>query len=511
MTIHYPHAYHELVEHYRHGSLLESTGSLLDWDQETTMPQGGGAVQFRARQIAQLAGLAHRMRTDKRIADWLHVCEIDNAIRADPLSAAAVNVREIRREYERDTKLPQSLVEEFSMVTTEAKSVWAEAKGRSDFAAFEPWLKRIVTLNRQRAECWGWKDGGETWDALAEGFEPGMNAEEVGRVFAPLRKELVELVGQLVSRGKPPNDRFNTLVTPIDAQRKFVRFVTEKIGFDFTRGRLDESSHPFCGGTHRDDVRMTTRFRPDGVADSLGSALHEAGHGMYEQHLPGGDLIGTPMGRAVSLSIHESQSRMIENQVGRSRAFWTWCHPKLREFFGSAVDGLTLDDVYGAANTVKPSLIRTESDEATYNLHIMIRFELERSMMSGDLSVADLPGAWNEKYRDYLGVEVPDHRRGCMQDIHWSLGAMGYFPTYTMGNLYAAQFFEKASSDIAGLQERFAHGDFAPLIDWLALHIHSQGMRYHSAGLCRHVTKQSLSAEPLLRHLREKLRPIYGL
>ena len=504
-------AYAKLLDHVREANLLGSTGSLLGWDQEAMMPGGGASFEYRSRQLAQLASIAHRMETDPRIGEWLDACEGDAELTADPLSASAVNLREVRREYDRATKLPGELVEEFSRTAALAKHAWSEARGRDDYATFRPWLEKLLELNRRRAECWGWGESGEPWDALAEGFEPGMTAAGVERVFAPLRGSLVELVADLTENGTPPAAALSDTAVPVDRQEAFVRHVAAEVGFDFSRGRLDRSAHPFCGGTNRDDVRMTTRYHPSDPLDGLSSTLHESGHGIYQQNLPGGEHADTPMGQPVGLSIHESQSRMIENQLGRSRAFWAWCQPKLGQFLSPQLGRLSLDEVYAALNRVQPSLIRVEADEATYNLHIMVRFELERAMMRGDLSPADLPAAWNEKYRAYLGVDVPSDADGCMQDIHWSMGAMGYFPTYTMGNLYAAQFFEQARADAPDLYERFERGDFTALTGWLAEHIHSQGMRYRSDDLCEHVTGKPLSAEPLMRHLNEKLRPVYGL
>jgi carboxypeptidase Taq len=255
---------------------------------------------------------------------------------------------------------------------------------------------------------------------------------------------------------------------------------------------------------------MTTRFTETCVNDALGSTMHECGHGIYEQGLLE-QHIGTPMGEAVSLGIHESQSRMWENQVGRSHAFWAWCFPKLKDFFGSAASRLSFDEFYQAANIVEPGFIRVEADEATYNMHIMVRFEIERALMKGDMKVADIPGVWNTKYKDYLALTVPDDRRGCLQDIHWSMTSMGYFPTYTLGNLYAAQFFEKVQSEIPDLQQQFERGEFASLRKWLNTNIHAQGQRYRAAELCKVVTGKEISADPLMRHLEGKLKPIYGL
>jgi carboxypeptidase Taq len=308
---------------------------------------------------------------------------------------------------------------------------------------------------------------------------------------------------------RKPSNKFNEIPLPISDQRKFVHDVAEQIGFDFSRGRLDISTHPFCGGSHCNDVRLTTRFHEENVNDALGSTMHEAGHGMYEQGLLY-EHIGTPMGEAISLGIHESQSRMWENQVGRSEAFWKWCYPRLSDYFGAKVKGLSFEDVYGSVNMVQPDFIRVEADEATYNMHIMVRFEMERAILNGDLKVKDIPGVWNEKYKQYLGLTVPNDAKGCLQDIHWSMTSMGYFPTYTLGNLYSAQFFEKALSVMPDLYKQFAAGEFGQLKKWLNTNIHAHGRRYSAAKLCEVVTGKPLSADPLMRHLEGKLKPLYG-
>ncbi|MHC4129324.1 MAG: carboxypeptidase M32 [Planctomycetota bacterium] len=500
--------YDELIGLVKEANLAQATASLLWWDQETMMPSRG--VQFRSRQLAQLASMHHRLATDPRIGELLSACEAQPEILADLVAPPAVNVREIRRHYDRQTKLPEDLVRELAEVTSLAQHEWAEARKDSDFARFRPWLEKIVDLTRRKAECFGWPAGGEAWDALAEDYEPGCTAAAVEAVFAPLREHLAALVGDLTHSPTPPDNAFNELELAVEQQEKFVRYVSEEIGFDYSRGRLDRSTHPFTSGTHCNDVRMTTRFHGDNLNDALGSTLHESGHAIYEQGLPA-EHIGTPMGESVSLGIHESQSRMWENQVGRSRSFWIWCQPMLEQYFGSATARFDVEAVYGAANIVRPDFIRVEADEATYNMHIMVRFEIERALMSGDLAVGDIPGVWNEKYKAYLGLDVPDDRRGCLQDIHWSGGSFGYFPTYTLGNLYAAQFFEKVLQDIPDLEQQFARGAFGALKEWLNRNIHSHGQRYRAAELCEHVTGKALSADPLLRHLGGKLKPLYRL
>ena len=501
--------YDQLIAHLRQANLLGSTASLLGWDQEVMMPAKG--LAHRTRQLSQLARLTHQMRTDPRVGQWLGECESDSTLTADPLSASAVNLRELRRDYDKATKLPEALVVEMAETTSQAKHEWAEARKVNDYARFKPWLTKIITLNQRKAECYGWeKTIGEPWDALADNYEAGMSAASVAEVFTPLRKRVVALLEDILGSKVGPSNAFNEIKLPIDRQMAFVKFVSGAIGFDYQRGRLDESTHPFCSGTHCNDVRMTTRFHDDNVNDALGSTMHESGHGIYEQGLPESH-IGTPMGLAVGLSIHESQSRLWENQVGRSKAFWRWCYPQLAKFFGDATAALSEEDIFGGANRVCPGLIRVEADEATYNLHIMIRFEIERLLMKGELGVDDLPDVWNRKYAEYLKVDVPDDRRGCMQDIHWSMGAIGYFPTYTMGNLYAAQFFEEAVEQLGDLDAMFAKGEFTPLRTWLNEKIHAHGKRYRSARLCEVVTGKALTAEPLMRHLEGKFRPLYGV
>ena len=504
----HPAAYRELVDHASEINLLRTSEQLLEWDQDTMMPPGG--MQFRARQLAALAGIVHERFTSRKIGDLLAACEADAGLMADALSAEATNVRELRRQYDRQTRLPAELVHAFTETTATARARWAEARSSNDFSLFAPWLDKIVDLNRRRAECFGHASDGEPWDALAEGFEPGCTAAYVRGVFEPLRGRLVELVARIGASKRLPADVLHGVKLPVERQVGFVREVAEAIGFDFSRGRLDVSAHPFCSGTHCNDVRLTTRFREDACLDALGSTLHEAGHGLYEQGLCP-EQIGLPAGESVSLSIHESQSRLWENMVGRSAWFWTWLTDRFNTAFGPWSGTLTAEQLYAASNQVKPSLIRVEADEVTYNLHIMIRFELERLFLKGDLRAADLPGEWNRRYHEYLGVEVPDDARGCLQDIHWSMGAMGYFPTYTLGTMYAAQFFDAARRAMPDLPEQIARGEFGHLLEWLREAIHRRGRRLLAEPLCKVVTGEGLSAEPLLRHLEQKFVPLYGL
>ena len=317
--------YDQLIKHMKDTALLGSTLGLLGWDQEVMMPKKG--IEFRSNQISVMARMYHEMATDQKVGDWLSACEEDRDVIGEPTSVSATNIRELRHSYDRATKLPTELVEEEAVLSSKGQEAWKEARKNNDFKEFQPWLEKIVELLQRKAECYGWADGGEPWDALAEDYEPGCTAASVSEVFTPLRKRLQTLLDEIMGSDTKPSNTFNEISLPIDQQQAFVRSIATQIGFDFDAGRLDESTHPFCSGTHCNDVRLTTRFHENNVNDAIGSTMHEAGHGIYEQGLLF-EHVGTPMGHSVSLGIHESQSRMWENQVGRSRAFWQWCHPQ---------------------------------------------------------------------------------------------------------------------------------------------------------------------------------------
>lgn len=499
-------AYTQLRARARRAGLLASIEALLNWDQETYMPAAG--AEARSLQQELLAELTHKARTEAAVGELLAACEADRALLADP--AAAANLREMRRDFDRLTRLPAELVAEIARVGSQSQEVWKEARAKSDFKLFEPWLEKMFALARRKAECYGWARDGEPYDALLDEYEPGAKAAEIEAVFTPLRTRLAGLVARL-AKGSPPADAVLNVKVPAPRQHAFGLRIIEAIGFDLKAGRLDVTTHPFCSGPAFGDTRLTTRYRDERFTDALFGTMHEAGHGIYEQGLPKRENFGEPLGDSISLGIHESQSRMWENFVGRSRPFWAWAWPIAGETFGEAVAPFSAEDMFRAANIVRPSFIRVEADEATYNLHVMLRFELERALLRGDLKVKDLPGEWNSRFKQYLGVDVPDDRRGCLQDVHWSFGLIGYFPTYTLGNLYAAQFWEKINADIPDLEARIGRGDFAALKAWLNEKIHAHGKRYRAAELCERITGKPLSADPLLRHLEGKLCPIYGV
>jgi carboxypeptidase Taq len=494
--------YDRLVERLRRVAYLSSCGNLLGWDEQTNMPPGG--AEHRSQQASLVAGLAHEWATAPEIGTLLTELEGSELVK-DATSPEAVNIREARRDFDRATKLPQRLVEEQSRVATLAQQAWIEARKKSDFTHFLPWLEKTVALKREEAACLA-KPSGVPYDALLDQFEPGMTSAEVTRLFTPLRDALVTLIGEVRDANRPPRRDILNRRFPVDAQKTFAVEAAKKIGFDFNRGRLDVAAHPFCSGIGPGDTRLTTRYDERHFPGAFFGTLHEAGHGIYDQGLDA-EAFGLGMGSPVSLGIHESQSRLWENFVGRGLPFWKHFYPQAQQAFPEALADVPLADFHGAINDVQPSFIRVEADEATYNLHILLRFEIEKPLVSGDLSPKDVPGAWNELFTKSFGMTPPDDARGCLQDIHWSFGGIGYFPTYTLGNMHAAQLFEAAERELGGLAPRFERGEFGPLKNWLNEQIHHRGKLYPAGELAQVVTGTPLSHEALIRHLRARFAP----
>jgi carboxypeptidase Taq len=496
-------AYDSLLQRSREIAVYNSAASLLSWDQETYMPPKAGA--YRAEQLSQLAGLTHRLATAPEVGDWIKSCEDNLPATADAegTDLRAANVREWRRDYDRATKLPARLVEEFAHTTSLSRDAWAQARRDSNFAAFAPWLEKILTLTREQAECWGYATC--RYDALLEGYEPGARAADLVPVFADLQKQLTPLL--------PALEKITGAVDParlmgeysVDAQRALNKEIAEAIGFDFEAGRIDTTVHPFCTEMGPRDCRLTTRYDLRDFTSSLSGTMHEAGHGLYTQGLDAAQF-GTPMGTYVSLGIHESQSRLWENQVGRSRAFWAHWYPRVRKVFPS-LEALPLEEFWLLVNRVKPTHIRVEADEATYNLHIILRFEIEQKLVAGDLAVNDLPAAWNARFEQIFGLPVPDDARGCLQDTHWALGLIGYFPTYTLGNLNAAQLYAAAAGQDAAMVDELAQGKYTRLLGWMREKIHRHGRRYSPTELVERATGEPTKATYFLDYLKGK----YGL
>lgn len=500
-------AYATLVGLQRKSATLGSIGGLLGWDQETYMPAGG--AEARSEQIELLSGMIHEHRTHKKIGELIASCLQDKTLTSDAKIAA--NLREMRRDYDLATKLPVELVSELAKTQSQAQEAWKHARADNDFAAFAPWLDKVLSLTRRKAECYGVPAGGEIYDALLDEYEPGMTARQIDAIFTPLQDELSQLVAKVVSSPVQPKDKLSGIDISQEKQHAFGTAVLKAIGFDLHAGRLDTTAHPFCSGFAPGDTRLTTRYNTSSCMEPLSSTMHEAGHGMYEQGLPKKDLFGTPLADAISLGIHESQSRMWENLVGRSKAFWQWALPVAKEIYGPAISHLTVDDVYAAVNQVERSYIRVEADEMTYNLHIMLRFGLERQLIRGDLAVKDLPGEWNSRFTKLLGLTVPDDKRGCLQDVHWSFGLVGYFPTYTLGNLYAAQFWETINQQIPSLTSDMARGDFGKLKSWLNTSIHAHGRQYSATELVQRTTGKPLDRTALMSYLKGKAAELYSV
>ncbi len=493
--------YDQVMEIYREASDLHGAAALMGWDQETYMPPRGAAT--RGRQLATISGLIHERLTSDAMRTAL-----DRARSESLAPDREVNIREIARDSDRAVKIPVTLVKELTETSSAAIGVWIKARRENDFPAFAPWVARLVDLQRQTAEAVGYGD--EPYDALLDEYEPGATAKETAAVFDSIRGPLVDLVQRIGRSPVRPRTDFLERNYPIEEQRRMGVMAAERMGFDFEAGRLDISPHPFCTHMGVNDVRLTTRYSETLPMQSFYGVIHEAGHGLYEQgHDPGHE--GTPRGASVSLGIHESQSRLWENMVGRSRAFWRYFYPEFSAIFPDNTADVTEEEVYAAVNEVKPSLIRVEADEITYNLHILLRFETERGLFADEYAAGDLPAVWNEKMKAFLGIEPPDDKDGVLQDIHWSHGSFGYFPTYTLGNLYAAQFYNAAERDMPDLSDRIARGELLSLRDWLRDNIHRPGMTYRAGELVRQVTGEPLTADCFLSYIREKYGSLYRL
>ncbi len=494
-----------LCSHVREATILASIQELLEWDERTKMPPAGGA--YRADQAAYVAGLVHQKQTAPIMGEWLAELA-DGPLAADPTSDTGAVIKHLRHDYDKKTRLPQALVEELTRTGVQGQQIWAAARKANDFASFQPILEKMLGLKKQVAAALGFTV--TPYDPLLDDYEPGETTANVARVLAELRDALVPLVQAIAESSFRPDASLLARNYPKLTQEVFGTQAAAKIGFDFQAGRLDVTDHPFCAGLGPGDVRLTTRYDEHAFSDGFFSILHEAGHGIYDQGLPQ-ESFGLPTGDYVSLGIHESQSRMWENQVGRSRAFWEYFFPQAQQVFPQALGDVALADFYAAINASQPSLIRVEADEVTYNLHILIRFELEKALLEDELQVADLPTAWREKYRKYLGVVSPTDADGVLQDVHWSAGLFGYFPTYALGNLYAAQFFAQAKQDLGDLDAEFRRGEFNNLREWLRTNIHTHGKRYSAAQLAERITGKPLSHGPLIEQLTAKYGEIYGI
>ena len=478
---------------------LHSVAMLLFWDQQTMMPPAGAAA--RAERSATIALAIHARESDPELGALLDALE-PWAAGEDPDSDDVRLVSWTRRDFEKSVRVPAELAAELSKAGPLGQQAWLEARAADDFGRFRDALAHQVELRHRYVACFEGHD--HPYDALLDDFEPGLTTAELRPLLAGLRDALVPLVAAAGDPEQARNDGAFQGVFGVDAQRIAVLDVLERLGYDPDSFRLDPALHPFASGIAPDDVRLTTKYDEQDFAVALYSALHEFGHGLYEAGVDR-RLFRTTLDDPVSLGVHESQSRMWENVIGRSRPFCAWLLPRLSETLPGAVDGLDAAGLYRSVNTVQPSLIRIEADETTYNLHIVLRFELELALTEGTLSVDDLPAAWDEGMLRLLGIEVPGPSEGVLQDVHWSAGLFGYFPTYTLGNLVAAQLWERLTADLADIDELLERGDVAPLREWLREHIHRHGRKFPPRELLRRVTGDDLRAEPFLDYLRAKL------
>lgn len=497
-------AYETMLARWSDVAALGTAGAVLAWDQETKMPPKGQAERGRA--LAVLAGVQHERLTDPALADAIESAA--DEVGDDEIARAQVDAA--RRDVTRAAAIPADLARAIAETQSRALVAWQGAKSDDDFDAFAPVLGEIVRLVGEQADALvaaGVAD--RPYDALLDAYEPGTTEAALAPVLTDLRDRLAPLVKAVADSGVVVDESPATGSFPVEAQRDFGAMVAASLGYDFDAGRLDVSAHPFTTGFGPGDVRITWRADEGDLRPGLFGIMHEAGHAMYEQGLPA-ELAGTPVGEAVSLGVHESQSRLWENQVGRSREFWHWALPHLRERFPHTAD-IDLDALYPALHTVVPSFIRVEADEGTYNLHIIARFEIERRLIAGDVTVSELPELWATTYQELLGIRPPTASQGVLQDIHWAMGSFGYFPTYTLGNLIAAQLFDAAHRAIPDLSDRIGAGDFAPLLGWLRENVHRHGRVLSVTELVERATGAPLSSEPFLSYLTATTADVYGV
>jgi len=495
--------YNELISRYKEVAVIGSVNGLLQWDMQTIMPPKGS--ERRSDQLALLAGIAHNRMTSPRIDELLTALEAHSG-ELPPEEQA--NIREIRRDQKKAVKVPQDLVEELSRHESVCHEVWVKARAKADFDMFAPYLEKMIALVRRQAECLGYKD--TPLDALIDLFEPDATVAVFTKLFDEIKSVSVPLVRKIADAPIKSDRAFLHRDYPIELQRRFGEQVMKSIGFDLDGGRLDVSVHPFCSGG-LGDVRITARYNPNAPQQAIFGIIHESGHALYEQGVRA-DTFGTPLSEALSYGIHESQSRMWENLIARSRAFWTFFLPRLKELFPTQLADASLDKFLLAINHVQPSLIRVEADELTYDLHIIVRFEIERDLFAGKLSVSDLPRAWNRKIEDYLGVVPPDNgREGVLQDVHWSGGMFGYFPSYSLGNIAASQFWSAMKRAMPDLDKQIATGKFSDALTWLRANVHQHGRRWSRDELLQKATGKPLGTADYLQYLTDKYSDLYRL
>jgi len=483
---------------------LSHAALLLEWDQETYMPPGG--VQSRSEQLSTLLRLSHVRFTSGEVGGLLD--SLEGKVDGDFDSDDASLVRVTRRDYEEARKLSPDLIAEVARAGSTARPVWEKARHDENYTLFAPYLEKNVELNRRIADALGYKE--RPYDALLNRTEPGMKTSELEAIFAELKEAIVPLVADIGRHADAVDDRVLRREFDTDLQVSYALEVVKRLGYDLERGRQDISTHPFSSGFGPDDVRITTRVSREFFNECLFGSIHESGHAMYEQGM-GRDIARTPLYGGASPGVHESQSRLWENLVGRGRAFWRYFYPSLQAVFHESLHNVDEETFYRAVNRSYPSLIRVEADEVTYNMHVLLRFELENEMLEGKLKVKDLPEAWNARVSSYLGVDVPNDRQGALQDIHWSFVSFGIFPGYTIGNLIGAQLMEKVRADIPDLDSQIERGEFGALLGWLRKNVHRHGRKFTPNELMERATGKPLTAMPWIAYVRKKFGALYGL
>jgi carboxypeptidase Taq len=496
--------YQKLIKKLAKIEALRNSSAVLEWDLSVYMPPGG--EEARANHLSVLQELAHHYFTDDETGTLIHGAQME--VEGMPYeSDEASLVRIASQDYQDEIKLPSEFVAQQSHATTMAHHTWAKARENNDFSAFIPDLERIMELKQQEATYRGYDKN--PYDALLSGYDKGINTAMIKAIFDGHKPQLISLIADISKVAGRVNDSLVHGSFPIDAQRAFSLEVLNAIGFNFERGRLDIAVHPFAINFSRNDVRLTTRYDENWLNPALFGSMHEAGHGMYEQGVATA-LDGTILGSGTSLSVHESQSRLWENLVGRSRGFWTWALPIFKQHFPHMAH-VTLDELYKAINMVERSFIRVEADEATYNLHIMLRFELENDLLNGRVAIKDLPREWNGRFEQFFGITPPSDAIGVLQDVHWSAGLIGYFPTYALGNLLSVQYFNQAVKDNPSIPSEIEAGKFDTLLTWLQTNIHQHGRKFNTDELTKHVTGEGINSAPYIAYLQKKFGDIYGL
>jgi carboxypeptidase Taq len=490
--------------------ILQSAEAVVHWDMETMMPPK--AIQLRSQQLALLSRIEHKMSTDPEIGVLLgKIVQHSEYDRLDGVQKR--NVHLTKKQYDEQTKLPEELVAEIAKQEAITVDVWKKAKAAKNFSMFKPELEKLVELKKKTAEIlMEVKETATPYDALIDIFEPKMTTEAITKVFDELREGLVSLLRKCENASRQPDTSILKRKVPMDVQRKISKTLAEFVGYDVASkeagGRIDETEHPFTTGYY-DDVRITTHYHEDYFASSLFSVLHEAGHAIYDQNLKK-EWMYQPVGSNCSMGFHESQSRFVENIIGRSRDFWVYFLPKLKELTSNILSDVDLDKLVHAVNQVKPSKIRVEADEVTYCLHIIIRFNIERDLMADKIMVKELPEVWNQSYKDYLGVNIENDSEGVMQDTHWASGSYGYFPSYALGNIYSGQILTTMEKDLPNWKKQIEKGNFSPVKNWLIKNVHSYGDLYDPPELIRKITGKELNVKPYLSYLNEKYSKLYG-